>query len=118
MSTAAREYQARVTGFAPFTEWNFGGIDFDGFASEGCVLKEAKSRYDQFLTEVEDGTLKPRAWYAAFHEAMLPQAERQARVAGAAPPTRLTWYFQGPRAYAYMAPRVMQHVPLMAVHVP
>ena len=50
MSAAAREYQARVTAFAPGTEWNFGGIDFDGFASAECMLKEAKSRYDQFLT--------------------------------------------------------------------
>ena len=118
MSAAAREYQARVSGFAPFTEWSFGGIDFDGFASDGCVLKEAKSRYDQFLTEGEDGELLPRQWYLDFEAAMLPQARRQADTAAAAPPTRLIWYFQGPKAHAYMARKVMAFRPLVAVHMP
>ena len=84
MSPAAREYQARVTAFAPGTEWNFGGIDFDGFASADCMLKEAKSRYDQFLTGGEDSELKPQKWYRAFQLKMLPQAEKQAAAARAA----------------------------------
>lgn len=118
MSAAAREYQARMTGFTPGTEWNFGGIDFDGFASADCNLKEAKSRYDQFLSENEDSELEPKRWYTAFREKMLPQAQRQASVALAAPPSRLTWYFQGELAYRYMAHRVMAFPPLLAVHVP
>lgn len=118
MSAAAREYQARMTGFAPNTEWNFGGIDFDGFASADCNLKEAKSRYDQFLGEGEDSELFPKKWYRSFELKMLPQAERQASVALAAPPSRLTWYFQGELAYRYMARQVMMFPPLLAVHVP
>ena len=118
MSAAAREYQARMTGYAPGTEWNFGGIDFDGFASAQCMLKEAKSRYDQFITEGADAELEPRRWYRSFETKMLPQAERQARVAAAAAPAGLTWYFQGTLTYQYMARQVMIFPPLVAVHVP
>jgi Restriction endonuclease fold toxin 5 len=118
MSAAAREYQARVTAFAPGTEWNFGGIDFDGFASAECMLKEAKSRYDQFLTGGEDSELAPKKWFRAFELKMLPQAEAQAAVTRAAPPARLTWYFQGPKTYAYMGPQVMLVVPIVAVYIP
>ena len=88
MSAAAREYQARMTGFAPGTEWNFGSIDFDGFAAAECNLKEAKSRYDQFLMQAEDMSLKPKEWYRAFDDKMIPQARRQADVASAFPPSR------------------------------
>jgi hypothetical protein len=118
MSPQAREYQARVTAFAPSTEWNFGGIDFDGFTSGECHLKEAKSRYDQFLTGGEDSELKPKEWFKAFESKMLPQAVAQAAVARAAPPSRLTWYFQGPKTYAYMGPQVMLEIPIVAVHFP
>ena len=118
MSAAARDYQARTTGFAPYTEWNFAGLDFDGFSSADCTLKEAKSRYDQFLTEGEDAELAPKRWYSAFREKMVPQARRQATVAGAAPPARLTWYFQGQKTYAYMARQVMAFPPLVAVYLP
>lgn len=118
MSAAAREYQARVTGFAPGTEWNFAGIDFDGFASADCMLKEAKSRYDQFLTGGEDGELEPKKWFKAFGQKMLPQAKKQAEVAAESPPARLTWYFQGPKTYEYMSRQVMQFPPLVAVYLP
>ena len=118
MSPAAREYQARVTGFAPFTEWDFAGIDFDGFSSADCMLKEAKSRYDQFITEGEDAELMPKQWYKAFELKMLPQAERQAQVAASAPPAKLTWFFQGTRTYQYMARQVMMFPPLVAVLLP
>lgn len=118
MSAAAREYQARMTGFAPNTEWNFGGIDFDGFASADCNLKEAKSRYDQFLTEGKDSELLPKEWFRAFETKMLIQAARQANVVSSFPPSRLTWYFQGELTYQFMARQVMAFPPLLAVHMP
>jgi Restriction endonuclease fold toxin 5 len=118
MSAAASEYQARVTAFSPGSEWSFAGIDFDGFSSADCHLKEAKSRYDQFLTGGEDSELKPKVWFTAFREKMLPQAERQAAIAGASTPARLTWYFQGPKTYGYMAEQVMLFPPLVAVYHP
>jgi hypothetical protein len=118
MSAAAREYPARVTAFAPGTEWSFGGIDFDGFSSAECMLKEAKSRYDQFLTGGEDSELKPKAWFKAFELKMLPQAEKQAAVARGAPPAKLTWYFQGPKTYEYIWPQVMLHAPIVAMYLP
>lgn len=49
MSDTSRTYQAQVTGFAPNTEWNFSGLDFDGFRASLCQLEEAKANYDQFL---------------------------------------------------------------------
>jgi Restriction endonuclease fold toxin 5 len=118
MSAAAREYQARVTAFAPGTEWSFGGIDFDGFSSADCHLKEAKSRYDQFLTGGEDSELKPKAWFTAFEQKMLPQAVKQSAVVRASPPARLTWFFQGQKTYDYMALPVMANVPIVAVYLP
>lgn len=118
MSAAAREYQARVTAFAPGSEWNYAGIDFDGFSSADCHLKEAKSRYDQFLTGGEDSELKPKEWFRAFELKMLPQARKQASVAAASPPSRLTWYFQGPKTYSYMADAVREFTPLVAVYLP
>jgi Restriction endonuclease fold toxin 5 len=118
MSPQAREYQARVTAFAPGTEWNFGGIDFDGFTSGECHLKEAKSRYDQFLTGGEDGELEPKKWFKSFRLKMLPQAKKQAEVAASSSPARLTWYFQGPKTYEYMGEQVMLFPPLIAVYLP
>lgn len=118
MSPPAREYQARVTAFVPGTEWAFGGIDFDGFASAECMLKEAKSRYDQFLTEGEDAELRPQRWFTAFRDKMLPQARKQALVAASAAPARLTWYFEGPKTYEYMGPKVMLFPPLVALYLP
>jgi Restriction endonuclease fold toxin 5 len=118
MSAAAREYQARVTSFAPGSEWNYAGIDFDGFSSADCHLKEAKSRYDQFLTGGEDSELEPKTWFKAFKEKMLPQAEKQARAAAASPPARLTWFFQGSKTYQYMGQQVMLFPPLVAVLQP
>jgi hypothetical protein len=49
MSDSSRDYQARVTGFAPLTEWKFMNIEFDGFRAPECRLQEAKARYDQFF---------------------------------------------------------------------
>lgn len=118
MSAEARAYQAKVTGFAPGTEWNFAGIDFDGFASADCMLKEAKSRYDQFLSGGEDSELKPKEWFKSFERKMLPQAAAQAAVVRATPPSRITWYFQGPKTYAYMGPQVMMHAPIVAIYFP
>lgn len=49
MSQVSRDYQARITGFAPYTEWSFQVTDFDGFRSQACLLLEAKAAYDQFF---------------------------------------------------------------------
>lgn len=49
--TVSREYQARVTGFAPTTEWQFENVEFDGFRALECRLQEAKASYDQFFDE-------------------------------------------------------------------
>jgi hypothetical protein len=118
MSAASREYQARVTGFAPFTEWNFATIDFDGFSSADCTLREAKARFDQFLIDDDQAGVRPKRWFTAFEDKMLPQARSQAIVASASPPARLSWYFQGQRTYQYMAKQVRQFPPLVAFYLP
>ena len=118
MSAAAREYQARVTAFAPGTEWNFGGIDFDGFSSADCHLKEAKGNYDQFLEYDLRGQLVPVFFFDEFRIKWPRQARAQATVAITSPPARLTWFLQGPLAYQYMAAKLSAIPPIVAVHFP
>jgi len=94
----AYEYQARITGFAFDTErclwsmeWNWQGIDFDGFKAEQCLLQEAKGNYDQFF--VAPG--KPEPWFQGF-KVMESTIQRQAATVRVNPPAKLTWYFQTP----------------------
>lgn len=99
MSEDARAYQARITGFAPYTEWNFSGADFDGFQSGGCLLQETKARYDQFFN-AKIG--QPKIFFAFTGAKKIEnQALRQGAVALAHPPTQLNWYFMQPISYAY-----------------
>jgi hypothetical protein len=102
MSEQALAYQARITGFAPGTEWQFGGVDFDGFKSGECTLQEAKAAYDQFF---DKDTGKPKRFFAFFSvDRMLRQAKRQSDVAVPKPRVKLHWYFMQPVSYAYFAP--------------
>lgn len=113
MSEGSRAYQARITGFAPGTEWNFGGLDFDGFRSGLCMLQEAKANYDQFFRL--DG--QPFGWYRGF-DRMADQAMLQSQVARAAPPSVLQWSFMTPKAYAHMSRRLRAMRPLVPVYEP
>ncbi|QJQ02508.1 hypothetical protein C798_20445 [Herbaspirillum rubrisubalbicans Os34] len=91
MSDISREYQARVTGFAPYTEWAFSGVDFDGFRSPECLLQEAKARYAQFFNK-ETG--EPKLFFSfTGYRKLLMQAKKQSVVTLASPPSRLNWYF-------------------------
>ena len=63
MSPLSRDYQARITGFAPTTEWEFEEMEFDGFRSPECLLQEAKARFDQFF-DAETG--EPKAFFRSF----------------------------------------------------
>lgn len=91
MSDISREYQARVTGFAPYTEWAFSGVDFDGFRSAECLLQEAKARYAQFFNQETD---TPKFFFSfTGYRKLRKQAEKQGSVTAASPPARLNWYF-------------------------
>lgn len=98
-------YQARITGFAFDVEecrwsdeWQWLGIDFDGFQASECLLQETKGDYDQFL---EEGV--PIFWYRGFKK-VRDQLNRQAVVVNSNPPTRLVWYFMTPHAREYLLP--------------
>lgn len=104
MSDASRAYQARITGFAPYTEWNFGGLDFDGFKSAECMLQEAKALYDQFF-DPEDGQPKFFFSLSGGERKIVRQAQAQSAVVAAGSPSRLTWYFMQPLSYRYFARR-------------
>ena len=118
MSDDARAYQARITGFAPDTEWAYASMDFDGFKSAECHLLEAKANYDQFMTTDIHGAAIPKRWFTYFRDNMIPQARAQSRIAAASPPARLTWYFKTPMTYEYMAPKIGGFAPLIPIYQP
>ncbi|WP_286758348.1 restriction endonuclease fold toxin 5 domain-containing protein [Ralstonia sp. RL] len=99
MSDVSRAYQARITGFAPYTEWNFAGVDFDGFRSSACLLQEAKAKYDQFF-DPEDGN--PKFFFKIDGVIKIRrQASVQSMVVRQSSPTTLNWYFMEPISYRY-----------------
>ncbi|TAM51352.1 MAG: hypothetical protein EPN57_19095 [Paraburkholderia sp.] len=101
MSKISRDYQARVTGFSPFTEWKFMNIEFDGFRSSECRLQEAKARYDQFF---DSQTGFPKHFFEIFGlPRTLNQARIQSEIAKNNPPTRLTWYFMQPISHKFFS---------------
>ena len=104
MSDVSRAYQARITGFAPSTEWSFGGLDFDGFRSSECMLQEAKALYDQFF-DPEDGQPKFFFTLSGGERKIVRQAQAQSAVVIASSPARLTWYFMQPISYRYFTRR-------------
>ncbi|WP_080335545.1 restriction endonuclease fold toxin 5 domain-containing protein [Burkholderia pseudomallei] len=102
----AYRYQARVTGFAFDTEncrwsdeWEWLGIEFDGFRPNECLLQEAKGNYDQFL----DGSIPKSDEFFKGLDRMGDQARKRARIVKPNPPTRLRYYFQGPLTYQKMS---------------
>lgn len=98
MSEDARAYQARITGFAPRTEWDFGGTDFDGFKSQACLLLEAKARYDQFFVSGQ----QPEFFFNITGRVkIMRQATKQSAVIDASPPAQLHWHFMQPLSHAY-----------------
>ena len=101
MSKISRDYQARVTGFAPFTEWKFMNKEFDGFQATECRLQEAKARYDQFFSSKTG--LPKRFFMASGVPRMLRQARTQSDITKGNPPTRLTWYFMQPVSHKYFS---------------
>jgi len=103
MSKISRDYQARVTGFPPFTEWKFSNIEFDGFRASECRLQEAKARYDQFF---DAKTGDPKKFFRTFGVTrMMSQARIQSEIATLNPPSRLTWYFMQPISHNYFSRR-------------
>jgi hypothetical protein len=98
MSEDARAYQARITGFAPRTEWSFNGTDFDGFRSQACLLLEAKARYDQFFVSGQ----QPKFFFNITGRVnIMRQANTQGAVIDASPPSQLHWHFMQPLSHAY-----------------
>jgi hypothetical protein len=100
MSEVSRAYQARISGFAPYTEWNFRSIDFDGFKSQGCLLLEAKALYDQFF----ESATEPKFFFEFTGlQKILDEAGRQSKVIDSSPPSQLHWHFMQPLSRAYFA---------------
>jgi hypothetical protein len=90
----------RAANRAPaFPEWMFNEVEFDGFNSGECLLKEAKTNYDQFLKN----SFEPYFWWEKNAEKMVDQAYRQGISAQPSPPTRLRWHFMTPIAFRYFS---------------
>lgn len=99
MSAISREYQARVTGFAPTTEWQFENVEFDGFRALECRLQEAKALYDQFFDK-ETGL--PKDFFELFGVTrLISQARSQSMIISKNPPAKLTWYFMQPISHKF-----------------
>lgn len=106
-------YQARVGGFpvtpGSIAEWTFEGVQFDGFTSARCLLKEAKAKYDQFLKFDKKGE-EIVAEYWGGEMALLKEAASQAAVA--APPTiKLNWFWMQPRSYVFWSTKIKRFAP-------
>jgi hypothetical protein len=115
MSEVSRLYQARITGFAPRTEWSFSGVDFDGFWSKNCTLVEAKARYDQFFSRA---TLEPKWFFDTFSAPrIIVQAKTQSTVAIPNPPAGLNWYFMEPMSYGYFSKIFAKDFPKIQVYL-
>lgn len=103
MSDVSRNYQARVTGFAPKTEWLYQKVEFDGFRTAECRLLEAKARYDQFFNK---RTGEPKPFFMSVGvKRMINQARRHLLVVRTNPPTTLTWFFMQPVSHRYFTRR-------------
>jgi hypothetical protein len=112
MNPEPRRYQARTTGFEYGIvtdgkgketsegwnmEWAWLGTDFDGFQPSQCLLQEAKGNYDQFINEQN----MPKFPFQGF-KTMGETIRKQSMLVRANPPAKLMWYFETPRARAYM----------------
>lgn len=94
-------YQIRIAQMPPapggqLTEWSYRNVDFDGFDSSQCLLKEAKAGYDPFFDDDGD----PEPWFKGVN-GIQKQAASQAAVANPSPPVQLRWYFMQPLLYRY-----------------
>jgi hypothetical protein len=103
-SDASVAYQMRIAQMPPapagyLSEWKFNGVQFDGFVSGQCLLKEAKGRYDQFFDDF--GTV--RTWWSEGRDDLIDEAMRQGLAAQPRPPTRLRWHFMQPVSYRFFS---------------
>ena len=96
MNPPPRRYQGRVTGW-PYSveqgwseEWKWDGTWFDAFVSDPCLIQEAKGNYDQFFQPWANNRFK------GFRK-MEEEIKGRGAIAKANPPTRVRYYFQGPR---------------------
>lgn len=101
-------YQMRIAQMPPapvgvLNEWFFNGVQFDGFESAQCLLKEAKGRYDQFFDDF--GSVES-FWFGG-RDKLIGEAMRQGAAAQPRPPTRLRWHFMQPVSYRFFS-RIIQ----------
>ncbi len=110
------DYQARISGLPSgpnfITEWSFRDVEFDGFDSAECLLKEAKGQHDQFFDEWG----RPKRWWEHNIEGFVREISRQNLASEPKPPVKLEWFWQEPLSYRFfslrlepIAPKVWHH---------
>lgn len=111
------EYQQRVAQMPPapsgyLSEWKFNGVQFDGFDSSQCLLKEAKARYDQFFDDLGEYKFE---FSQKIFDKMLAEAISQNGVAIPKPPVALRWHFMEPISYRFMMKILREATPQIEV---
>lgn len=111
------EYQQRVAQMPPappgyLSEWKFSGVQFDGFDSSQCLLKEAKARYDQFFDDFGEYKFE---FSQRIFDKMLGEAISQNAVAVPKPPVALRWHFMEPVSYRFMMKILREATPQIEV---
>jgi hypothetical protein len=75
-------------------------VDFDGFVSAECLLKEAKGGYDRFFDDIWGD---PKDWWKLNVDGVIDELRRQSLAAIPRPPVRLEWFWQQPLSYRYFS---------------
>ncbi len=128
MSPRARAYQQFISGFPTNVEYQYNGVDFDGFWMALCTLVEAKDNYTQFLdvSVSEGGIFSSRgissvdwhSWYSGV-EALASEGQRQHAAARPSPPVLLQWHCSQIAATIAIAALFNERgIPILPQHTP
>ncbi|WP_218145948.1 Tox-REase-5 domain-containing protein, partial [Pseudomonas agarici] len=105
-------------------EWQYNGVDFDGFWRQKCTVVDAKGKYAK---HIDPETGEPRKgfpkeiMFPAFQKEMKRQ---QAAISNAAPQAKLEWHFMEKQTHEMsiktlrFRPEISKYTPLPTKVIP